>query len=128
MKPITPLLIVCAAIIMFPQCSRKDFRPALIGTWEWTGDACDARGHCRKEIITDEDTRETFTDTGLYISKMSKTAYAVMGAEIRLASDKHSFKTEYGEIVSIQNGIMLVKKSGVIRRYSKIAPTAPQRR
>ena len=123
MKLITPVLIVCAAIIMFPFCSRKDFRPALIGTWEWTGDACDARGHCKKEIITDEDNREAFTDTGLYISKMSRTAYVVEGAEIRLASDKHSFKTVYGDIISIQNGIMLLKKSGAIRRYSRIAGT-----
>ncbi len=119
-KSFTITTFLCAALLLFPVCSRQDYRPELIGSWEWTGDACGKDGICRKEIITDEESREVFTADGLYLSKRTRTGYIVDGAEIRLATDKESLDTVYGEIVSIRRNVMLIKKGGGIRRYSRI--------
>ncbi|MBP7738649.1 MAG: hypothetical protein KA369_21925 [Spirochaetes bacterium] len=116
------IALSCVALMLVLSCSRQDHRTALIGEWEWTGDSCRSDGNCKKEIITDEENREVFTREGLYISKRAKIGYVVEGAEIRLASDKKSFKTVYGEIVSIDKKIMLLKTGDTIRRYARVGP------
>ncbi|HOT43563.1 MAG TPA: hypothetical protein PLM53_03795 [Spirochaetota bacterium] len=120
MKLSAILFLICASSVLFGACSREDYRSSLVGTWELTGDSCDTGGNCRKEIITDEESGETFTAEGLYISKRSKIGYSVAGSEIRLASDSDAFNTVYGEILSIKNGVMLLRKDSVIRRYGRI--------
>jgi len=112
--------IICTAALFLSACSREDYRSSLVGTWEWTGDSCGADGNCTEEIITDEENRETFTADGLYISKRAKIGYIVEGPEIRLASDVDSFNTVYGEILSIKNGVMLLRKDSGTRRYSRL--------
>ncbi len=103
------------------SCSRQDYRNELIGEWDWTGDSCTRDGNCTKEIITDEENREIFT-RDLYISKRAKIGYIVEGAEIRLASDRESYNTVLGEIVSIGKEIMLMKKGNSILRYDRVNP------
>ena len=120
MKSLFSISMLCAALLFFTSCSREDYRAALVGTWEWTGDACGADGDCKKEIITDEENREVFTGDGWYISKRMRTGYVVKGAEIRLSSEKNSFTTVFGEILSIKNGIMVLKKDSGIRRYRRV--------
>ncbi len=120
MKQFTIVFLICAALLLLTACSREDYRTSLIGTWEWTGDSCGADGSCKKEIITDEENREVFTGDGLYISKRAKIGYIVKGAEIRLESDTDKFNSVYAEIVSIKNGIMLLKKNAGTRRYNRI--------
>jgi hypothetical protein len=120
MKSFFSISLLCAALLFFASCSREDYRAALVGTWEWTGDACGTDGNCRKEIITDEENREVFTGDGWYLSKRMRTGYVVKGAKIRLSSEKNSFNTVYGEILSIKNGSMMLKKDTGTRRYRRV--------
>jgi len=122
MKSCTIIALAGATLMLALSCSRQDYRNELIGEWEWTGDSCTRDGNCKKEIITDEENREVFTREGLYISKRAKIAYILEGAEIRLASDRESYKTVHGEIVSIGKGIMLLKKGDSILRYNRVNP------
>lgn len=120
MKSFFSISLLCTAALIFAPCSRGDYRAALVGTWEWTGDVCGADGNCKKEIITDEENREVFTDDGWYLSKRMRTGYDVKGAEIRLSSEKNSYNTIYGEILSIKNGVMILKKDSGTRRYGRV--------
>jgi len=115
--------IICTAALFLSACSREDYRSSLVGTWEWTGDSCDTGGNCKKEIITDDGNRETFTAGGLYLSRHARIGYVVAGSEIRLATDTDKFNTVYGEILSIKNGIMVLKKDSGTRRYSRVGGT-----
>ncbi|HNW27074.1 MAG TPA: hypothetical protein PKN50_01250 [Spirochaetota bacterium] len=115
--------IMCAAFMVLSACTREDYRSSLVGTWEWTGDSCDTGGNCKKEIITDDGNRETFTADGLYLSRHARIGYVVAGSEIRLATDTDKFNTVYGEILSIKNGIMVLKKDSGTRRYSRVGGT-----
>jgi hypothetical protein len=120
MKSFKFILLFGAVIILFPYCTKSNYGAALIGTWEWTGFACNEEGSCKKEIITDEDSRETFTGNGLYLSKRARINYILKNRTIYFASDKHEYKTLYAEIVSIKNGVMLLRFNKDIRRYYKI--------
>jgi hypothetical protein len=120
MKHFASAGLICAVLALFTVCSREDYRHSLVGTWEWTGDVCGADGSCKKEIITDEGNREIFTEDGLYISKRAKIGYVVKGGEIRLASDRDTYDTIFGTIISINKNIMVLKKEAAIRRYTRI--------
>jgi hypothetical protein len=113
-------MLFCAAALFLVTCSREDYRAALVGTWEWTGDACVTDGNCKKEIITDEGNREVFTRDGWYLSKRARTGYTLKGADIRLSSGNNEFNTVYGTILSIKNGVMILNKGKAIRRYGRV--------
>jgi hypothetical protein len=120
MKQLASAGLICAVLTLLTACSREDYRHSLVGTWEWTGDVCGADGKCKKEIITDEENREIFTEDGLYISKRAKIGYIVKGAEIRLASDRNTYDTIFGTIISIKKDLMVLKKEAAMRRYTRI--------
>jgi hypothetical protein len=102
------------------HCAKSNFEAALVGTWEWSGHACDNEGRCKKEIITDEGSRETFNANGLYLSKHARNNYIVKNKTIYFASDKDEFNTVYAEIISINKGVMLLRFDNDIRRYNRI--------
>ena len=116
MIAITVILIVIAG-----GCGKPNYDRSIIGTWEWTGDRCDGEGTCKKEIITDEDGKETFTRDGLYLSKRARNDYKLKGAAIYFASGNGEFNTHYADIVSIKSGVMLLRIDTVIRRYELAA-------
>jgi hypothetical protein len=120
MRTINLISLICAVITIFSHCAKSNYEAALIGTWEWTGYACDKNGTCKKDIITDENSRETFTVHGLYTSKRARNNYIVKNGTIYFASDKHAFNTLYAEIISIKNGVMLLRFGKDIRRYNRI--------
>jgi hypothetical protein len=112
--------IVLMSALIVPLCSNSTFKTALVGTWAWTGDKCDGEGNCIKEIITDEQSGESFSSEGLYVSKNSRINYTLKGNKIYFASDNYSYDQFYAEIVSIKNGMMLLKFNDGIKRYIKI--------
>jgi hypothetical protein len=121
MKRLIGFLISCMILLAFPACSDSSLKTALIGTWEWTGDDCDVEGNCAKEIIADEQSWETFSRDGIYISKNTRNSYSLKGKTIYLASDKNSYDTSFAEILLIKNGMMLLNLNNRIRRYAKMA-------
>lgn len=121
MKSFRLILILSGILVLFPYCTKSNYGAAIIGTWEWTGFACNEEGSCKKEVITDEDSRETFAGNGLYISKRIRNNYMLKNGTIYFASDKHEFKTLYAEIVSIKKDMMLLKFNNDIRRYNRIS-------
>ena len=106
-------------VLLIPFCSNSAFKTAIVGTWTWTGDKCDAEGNCQKEILTDEQSGETFSGEGLYASKNSKINYTLKGNKIYFSSDNYSYDRYYAEIVLIKDGIMLLKFNDGIKRYLK---------
>ena len=109
------MIIVAAAA----SCSREDRSTSLIGTWEWTGDACDEQGNCRKEILTDEEAAETFTRDGLYRSTRVSGRYRLKGDTILIERGSHDDPQALGEIVSIKGDCMILRKGGSLKRYNR---------
>jgi hypothetical protein len=120
MKKLYPIIIPVILALTLPLCSDSRHAASLIGTWTWTGDECDAGGHCKKEIMTDEDNVETFTRTGLYISKNIRNKYTLKEGAVYLASEDGSYDDLYAEIISIKGGTMLLKFRNTIRRYERV--------
>ena len=123
MRSIKLVLLISTVILSFSFCAKFNYEAALIGTWEWTGYTCDNEGACKKEIITDEESRETFTAEGLYLSKRARNNFIVKNKTIYFASDIDAFNTMYAEIISIKNGVMLLRFDKDIRRYNRISGT-----
>jgi hypothetical protein len=120
MKTLKSIILIVAVLMTLSHCAKSNFEPALIGTWEWSGYACDNEGSCKKEIITDEGSRETFNADGLYLSKHARNNYIIKNKTIYFASDKKEFNTVYAEIISINKSVMLLRFDNDIRRYNRI--------
>ncbi len=114
------LALTVILIILAAGCSRTRYERLIIGTWELTGALCDTEGRCKKEIITDEGGRETFTADGLYLSGRMRTGYAVKGDRIWLSSGRGSFDAPHADIVSLESGVMLLRGEDGIRRYGQV--------
>ncbi|OHD69538.1 MAG: hypothetical protein A2W19_00580 [Spirochaetes bacterium RBG_16_49_21] len=120
MKKFNICLIIITAILANSLCSKSSFNTALVGSWEWSGDGCDEQGACKKDIITDEESRDTFTEEGLFLSKNSRNKYALKGDTIYFASEHNSYDTRYAEIASIRGDVMLLKFKNGIRKYGRV--------
>lgn len=121
MRPIKLVSLIGIIFLLFTACTKSNHEADLIGTWEWTGYGCDNKGECKKEIITDEGSRETFTAQGLYLSKHARNSYIVKEKTIYFASDKDEFNTRHAEIISINNDVMLLRFDKDIKRYARIS-------
>jgi hypothetical protein len=119
MKKLYLIAIPIMLALASPLCSDSRHAALLVGTWTLTGDECDAGGHCRKEIITDEDNVETFTHSGLFISKNIRNKYALKGDAVYLASEDGAYTDLYAKVVSIDSGTMLLRFRNTIRRYAR---------
>jgi hypothetical protein len=114
------VVVLFALTGLLVTCSNSKFKVSLIGTWEWTGDKCNHEGNCNAEIMTDEQSRNTFSADGLYTSKNSKTNYSLKGNSIYFGQGHGSDDELYAEIITIKNDMMLLKFNDGIRRYSKV--------
>lgn len=112
--------LIAATAMVFFSCGRTDYSSALVGTWQLTGDACDSDAECGKEIITDEESGETFTRDGLYLTKRSRNGYALDGATIRFISTSSSCGTAEAEIISLADDTLLLECGSRIRRYGRV--------
>lgn len=111
------ITLLSIILIITAGCSKPNYERSIIGTWELTGDRCDTVGQCGKEIITAGSGAETFTADGMYLSDRIRTNYALKGAAIYFASENNNFTTRHADIISIRNGIMLLRFNDGIRRY-----------
>ena len=102
------------------SCGRVDFAASLPGTWQLTGDACDTGGSCKKEILTDEGSGDTFTRDGFYVTKRSRDSYSLEGRTIRFASERNLCGTTEAEIVSLSGNDLLLKCGNRVRRFSRV--------
>ncbi len=116
------ICIVMAAFLPFAASCSKDarHRDAIVGTWEWTGDSCNARGACAKDIFTDEGSRMKFSADGIVIKDRGRMKFRIEKNRIRLSLRKDLYPEELGEIISIEGDVMLLRADGVIRRYGRV--------
>lgn len=117
MKRPAPYFLMLFSMILLFSCSKPDYRTSIIGTWEWTGDACDEEGNCRKEIMTDDGSLETFTKEGLYRSKRTRADYTISGKAIYLGAGENDRDRLHARISSIRGDMMLLEFDSSIRRY-----------
>ncbi|HOD15244.1 MAG TPA: hypothetical protein PK307_15155 [Spirochaetota bacterium] len=120
MKLRIALLCIAGAAMALLFCGRTDYAAALTGTWQWTGDACDEDGSCKKEIITDEASGETFTRDGLHVTTRSRNGYSLDGTTIRFASTSNSCGTAEARIISLAGDMLLLECGSHIRRYARV--------
>jgi hypothetical protein len=113
-------LCIAAALSALLNCARADYAKALVGTWQVTGDACDSGGSCQKEIITDEESGETFTADGFLLTRRSRDAYSLKGATITFASPRSTCGTARAEIISLKDDTLLLECGNRIRRYARV--------
>ncbi|MBN2158926.1 MAG: hypothetical protein JW807_05985 [Spirochaetes bacterium] len=118
MKRVAAYLAIMTALSL-SACSKPDYRTLIIGTWEWTGDACDEEGNCRKEIMTDDGSLETFTKEGLYRSKRTRADYTISGKAIYLGAGENDRDRLLARISSIRGDVMLLEFDSSIRRYRR---------
>lgn len=114
------LLCIAVSALLFLYCGRTDYATALVGTWQLTGDACDDDGSCKKEIITNEESVETFTRDGFHLATRSRNGYSLDGATIRFASTRTTCGSAEAEIVSLTGNMLLMKCGSHIRRYARV--------
>jgi hypothetical protein len=122
MKLKLALLFIAFCAMAFPSCSRADFTAALPGRWQWTGDECDSDGSCKKEIMTDEGSCDTFTRDGFYVSRRSRNGYSLQGGTIRFDSTQNLCGMAEAEIVSLAGDELMLRCGSVIRRYARVRP------
>jgi hypothetical protein len=120
MKLRMALLCIAGTAMALLFCGRTDYAAALVGTWQWTGDACDDGGSCKKEIITNEESGETFTREGLHLTTRSRNGYSLDGATIRFASTRNSCGPAEAEIISLTGTTLLLECGSHIRRYARV--------
>ncbi len=113
-------LSIAGAALLSAACNRPDYATLLTGTWQWTGDACDDDGSCKKEIITDEESGETFTRDGFHLATRSRNSYSLEGATIRFASTRNSCGTSEAEIISLTGDTLLLECGSHVRRYARV--------
>ncbi|MBN1495548.1 MAG: hypothetical protein JXA07_02190 [Spirochaetes bacterium] len=111
------IALISIIIIAAGGCSRPNYEQSLIGAWAWTGDHCAEDGSCKKVIITDDDTREVFTADGMYLSERIRTGYRLKGPAIYLEPGESGPPIRHGDIISIKDGVMLLRMDNGIRRY-----------
>lgn len=120
MKKRLALLFIAMSATALLFCGRTDYTASLVGTWQWTGDACDDDGSCKKEILTDEESGESFTRDGFHLTTRSRNSYSLEGATIRFASTRNSCGTSEAEIISLTGDTLLLECGSHIRRYARV--------
>ncbi len=120
MKHFTVLGPLLAALLFFTLCTKQADTASLIGTWEWEGSLCDAAGNCKKEIIADEGSRETFTSDGLYLSRRARSPYRIEGNRIYLGANGREQGDLHAEIVSTGDNVLVLKVGRDKRRYRRV--------
>jgi hypothetical protein len=120
MKLRIALLCIAGTATLLLFCGRTDYATSLVGTWEWTGDACDRNGSCNKEIMTYGESGETFTRDGLHLTTRSRNGYSLDGKTIRFASKHSSCGTIDAEIISLTGDTLLLECGNNIRRYARV--------
>jgi hypothetical protein len=114
--------LLCIALVAASHffCSRSDFTAALPGKWQLTGDACDIGGSCKKEVMTDEGSGDTFTRDGFYMTQRIRNGYSLKGRTIRFASVLNLCGTKEAEIVSLTGDELLLQCGNDIRRFTRV--------
>lgn len=113
----TAIALISIIIVAAGGCSRTSYEQSLIGAWAWTGNHCAEDGSCKKEIITDDGAREVFTADGMYLSERIRTGYRLKGPSIYLEPGESGSPIRHADIISIKDGVMLLRMANGIRRY-----------
>jgi hypothetical protein len=120
MKRYLPSACILSILMLFISCGRTDYAEQLVGTWHWTGDACDKDGSCRTEIMTDDQNVERFTADGMHITARSRNSYKLRGATIHFTSTSSSCGTMEAEIISLARDMLLLECGPSIHRYERV--------
>lgn len=114
-------LLIVIVVLGVTNCGGGIDVTKLPGVWELAGERCDEAGACKREIYTDADSREKFTDDGLYINPHARNRYEVRRGTIYFADDKNAFTVKYAEIIRVDDRQLLLRVKSGIRRYARVS-------